>query len=114
MLTQVLTKEPPLERVPPQVRKPLERCLEKHRKRRRSDIGDAMGMVDQGSIAQARARTTWVPWAIAALALASLTGCGVIHLRESLSVFDAVELSMDAPPDTSFVSPYGGNAPSVD
>jgi Tol biopolymer transport system component len=31
-----------------------------------------------------------------------ITGFGVIHLRES----------MEAPPDTSFVSPYGGNAPS--
>lgn len=62
----------------------------------------------------ARARTTWVPWAIAAVALASLTGFGVIHLRESPSVFDAVEFSMEAPPDTSFVSPYGGNAPSPD
>src|SRR6516225_3826421 len=45
-LAQVLTKEPPLERVPPQVRKLLRRCLEKDPKGRLRDIGDARDLLE--------------------------------------------------------------------
>jgi Tol biopolymer transport system component len=113
-LAQVLTKEPDLDRVPPQVRRLLRRCLEKDPKRRLRDVGDAIALVDQVSIAQPRARTTWVPWTIAALALASLVALGVIHFRESPAAFDAVEFSIEAPPETNFVNYYGGYAPSPD
>src|SRR6516225_5268379 len=47
-LAQVLTREPDLHRVPPQVRRLLQRCLEKDPKRRLRDIGDAIGLVDTG------------------------------------------------------------------
>jgi serine/threonine protein kinase len=115
-LAQVLTKEPDLTRVPPQARRLLGRCLEKTPKQRLRDIGDAVPLVDQGPIApaQGKARATWVPWTIAALALASLAALGVIYFRESSPAFDAVQFSMEAPPDTSFVNPYAGYAPSPD
>jgi Tol biopolymer transport system component len=115
-LAQVLTKEPDLTRVPPQARRLLSRCLEKAPKQRLRDIGDAVALVDQGPIApaQAKARTTWALSAIAALALASLAALGVIHFREPRPAFDAVEFSVEAPPDTSFINPYGGYAPSPD
>jgi serine/threonine-protein kinase len=45
-LAQVLTKEPDLKRVPPQVWKLLRRCLEKDPKRRLRDIGDAGDLVE--------------------------------------------------------------------
>jgi serine/threonine-protein kinase len=83
-LAQVLTKEPDLTRVPPQARRLLGRCLEKAPKQRLRDIGDAVALVDQGPIAPAlaKARTTWVLSAIAALALASLAARGVLDFRE--------------------------------
>src|SRR5262249_34112705 len=46
-LAQVLTKEPDLERVPPQLRKLVRRCLEKNPKRRLRDIGDARYLVEE-------------------------------------------------------------------
>jgi hypothetical protein len=46
-LAQVLTKEPPLERVPTQVRKLLRRCLEKDPKRRLRDIGEARYLLEE-------------------------------------------------------------------
>jgi serine/threonine protein kinase len=45
-LAQVLTREPDLERVPPQARRLLRRCLEKDPKRRLRDIGEAPYLLD--------------------------------------------------------------------
>jgi serine/threonine-protein kinase len=62
-LAQVLTKEPPLERVPPQMRKLLRRCLEKDPKQRLRDIGEARYLLDepaaQLTIAPAWSRLDW-------------------------------------------------------
>jgi serine/threonine protein kinase len=45
---QVLTKEPDLEHMPPQVRKLLWRCLEKDPKKRLRDIGEARFLLEGG------------------------------------------------------------------
>jgi serine/threonine-protein kinase len=68
-LAQVLTKEPELERVPRQARKLLGRCLEKDPKRRLRDIGEARFLLESGTEVptQAEARTTKLPWAVAAV-----------------------------------------------
>jgi len=113
-LAQVLTKEPDLNRVPSQVQRLLRRCLEKDPKRRLRDIGDAIALIDTGQIivGAAKPRPAWISRAIAGLAVASLVALGLIHFRESPPALEAVRFSLDPPPDTSFVSPFGSLAVS--
>ena len=115
-LAQVLTKEPDLEKTPQQARRLLRRCLEKDPKQRLRDIGDAMALLDTAptTAAPAKLRQTWFPWGITALALAGLAALGLIHFRESPPAPEAIEFSMEAPSDASFINPYGGYAPSPD
>jgi dipeptidyl aminopeptidase/acylaminoacyl peptidase len=74
----ILTKEPDRALLPrdtsPNLRRLIDRCLEKDPKRRLRDIGEARILLEQpaetpGHVAQERRRLTWVPWAIAAVAL---------------------------------------------
>ena len=88
-LAQVLTKEPPWERVPPQVRRLLQRCLEKDPKRRLRDIGEARYLVEESgtevprSVETRRLRHLW-PAVAAVLAMisAALGWMAWQHLRE--------------------------------
>jgi serine/threonine protein kinase len=113
-LAQVLTREPDLHRVPPHVRRLLQRCLEKDPKRRLRDIGDAIGLVDTGqsSPVAAKPRPAWIPWAVAGLAVASLVALGLAHFRESPPALESVRFSLDPSPDTSFINPFGALAVS--
>jgi serine/threonine protein kinase len=81
-LAQVLTKEPPLERVPPQARKLLRRCLEKDPKLRLRDIGEARHLLENETApAPPRSRREW----LAAAALAPSVALGYFawkHFRE--------------------------------
>jgi serine/threonine-protein kinase len=72
-LAQVLTKEPPLERVPPQVRRLLGACLQKDPKQRLKDIGDAKPLLaGKSATAPSRSRLGWVAAAMFALVAAGL------------------------------------------
>src|SRR5439155_11701831 len=81
-LAQVLTKEPDLERVLPQVRKLLRRCLEKDPKQRLRDIGDARSLLEEvgstillpvpGSAPARRERLVWIAIAVAAVLIVAL------------------------------------------
>jgi serine/threonine protein kinase/Tol biopolymer transport system component len=113
-LAQVLTKETDFNRVPPQVRRLLQRCLEKDPKRRLRDVGDVKALLVTEQTAPAKPRRTWFPWAVAALAVASLAVVVLIHFREASPGFEAVQFALEAPPDTTFANPYGGYAPSPD
>jgi eukaryotic-like serine/threonine-protein kinase len=65
-LAQVLTKEPDLERVPPNVRKLLRRCLEKDPKQRLRDIGEARYLLDEPVVhAPSRPRLGIAAWVAA-------------------------------------------------
>jgi serine/threonine protein kinase/Tol biopolymer transport system component len=82
-LAQVLTKEPPLERVPQKVQRLLGECLQKDPKLRLRDIGDAKRFLD-GTPHPARpaallSRLGWVSAAVLAVAFGLL---GWRHLRE--------------------------------
>jgi len=62
-LAAVLRHEPDWDRVPPQVRRLLQRCLEKDPKKRLRDIGDAMALVEDSPAAPPRRSV--LPWALA-------------------------------------------------
>ena len=86
-LAQILTKEPDLERVPSQVRRLLEECLQKDPKLRLRDIGDARRLLDE----PARERQSAPVWSkrawplLATLLAAVAAALGLVawtHVRE--------------------------------
>jgi Tol biopolymer transport system component len=82
-LAQVLTKEPPLERVPQKVQRLLGECLQKDPKLRLRDIGDARRFLDRTSQPARpdalRSKLSWVFVAVLAVAFGLLSWR---HLRE--------------------------------
>jgi serine/threonine protein kinase len=85
-LAQVLTKEPPLERVPVQVRKLLRRCLEKDPKQRLRDIGEARFLLDENPAAPTFAsKPRRLAWGVAAVSAVISIVLGLVagrHFRE--------------------------------
>ncbi len=71
-LAAVLTKEPPLDKLPTRVRRLLRACLKKDPRERLSNIGDWRLLLDDDSAgAPSRpVRVRWIPWAIAAALVA--------------------------------------------
>jgi serine/threonine protein kinase len=81
-LAKVLTKEPDLGRVAPQVRKLLRRCLEKVPKKLPRDIGEAQYLLEEAS--QGKAPAMWNPWAVPAVAFAlAAVILAFIHFRQA-------------------------------
>jgi len=105
-LAQVLTKEPDLERVLPQVRKLLRRCLEKDPKQRLRDIGDARSLLEEveagptivlpvpRSAPARRERLVWIAsLAVAAVLIVALAIPAARHLREAPPAEMRVEIN---------------------
>jgi serine/threonine-protein kinase len=83
-LAQVLAKEPPLERVTPQVRKLLGACLQKDPKQRLRDIGDAKRLLAEETVT-APSRSLFGIAMAATLAVVA-TGLGIGWWRATLPV----------------------------
>jgi len=85
-LAQVLTKEPDLSAIPPRVRPMLERCLERDRKKRLRDIGDAFGIQETAPapILEVRRSVPWW-WIIPAVALLIASGAIAAWLLRTTS-----------------------------
>jgi len=128
-LAQVLTREPELEAlpasVPPAIRRLLRRCLERNPKNRLHDIADARIVIDDvasgrslepavASAATTRSRFAWLPWSIAAAAVALAAGLFVTRgpkaqrpamLRFSISSASGASIASGA--GSSAISPDG-------
>jgi serine/threonine-protein kinase len=112
-LAQVLTKEPDLGRVPPQLRKLSRRCLEKDPKCRLRDIGDVRFMLDERS-ATSPSRS-WLGISVGVAAGALVIGLGTlsfIHLRETPPKKTVLRYTISQPwitsfPDNFAISPDG-------
>jgi Tol biopolymer transport system component len=99
-LAQVLTKEPPLERVPPQVRRLLGRCLEKDSKKRLRDIGEARYLLEDSRQPARPPALRWL-WAVAVLLFLALAGLAFVHFREALAPQRTLRLSVALPDNTT-------------
>jgi eukaryotic-like serine/threonine-protein kinase len=80
-LARVLTKDPDLERVPVKARRLLQSCLQKDPKQRLRDIGDAWRQLEETP--QAKAGTTKLSWAIAAVLAAAAATLAYVYFREA-------------------------------
>src|SRR5580704_18560563 len=97
-LAAVLTLEPDWNKVPPQFRVLLKRCLEKDPKKRLRDIGDAMPLIGTKEIGtkeignkeianedtaaagtRRSSRLGWMPWAVAAVFALAALALAAIH-----------------------------------
>jgi Tol biopolymer transport system component len=110
-LAQVLTKHPDLDKIPPQARKLLRRCLEKDPKKRLRDIGEAQYLLEEPAPLKPEAATApshslsgWVAWGAAALLLLAVTALGFVHFRERPPTQQSLRLQMTLP----------GNVPTRD
>jgi serine/threonine protein kinase len=68
-LASVLTKEPDWEKVPAKVQPLLCRCVEKDRKKRLRDIGDAFALLETAPASAPLKQRSWLAWSAAALFL---------------------------------------------
>jgi Tol biopolymer transport system component/predicted Ser/Thr protein kinase len=115
-LAAVVRDKPDLSAVPAEVRRLLEKCLEKDPKKRLRDISGVQLLLESESPVevQSRPRSTRWPLAVAAAAVAGLASIAFIHFRETAPESQAVMFSVDAPADSSFYLQYGGFAASPD
>jgi Tol biopolymer transport system component len=115
VLAAVLTQEPDLSKVPPQVRKLLGRCLEKDPQRRLRDIGDAMALVEEEApalVAPSR-RSLAGPnfaWIVASVLflLAAAAGFGWWRAMQPVE-HPLTRLDVDLGQDVSLALNYGDN-----
>ena len=92
-IAALLTTEPSWDLVPPVTQPLLRRCLTKDPKRRLRDVGDIDLLLDAAPVTTGAARS-WVPWAVAALLLATLGPIALLHFRERPSVGDPVRFQI--------------------
>jgi Tol biopolymer transport system component len=112
-LASVVRDKPDLSTVPSEVRRLLERCLEKDPKKRLRDISGVALLLELQTAHRESKPAKW-PWAVAAVAVLGLAALGAIHFREAPPPVQAVQFSLEAPGDAQFANRYGGYAPSPD
>jgi eukaryotic-like serine/threonine-protein kinase len=123
-LAAVMRDKPDLSTVPAEVRRVLEKCLEKDPKKRLRDISGVQLLLESvtpalSAEAQPQGSTRSHKWPFratvaVAVALAALAGIAVVHFRETTPEAHAVMFSMDPPPGLDFANQYGAIAPSPD
>ena len=118
-LAAVVRDRPDLSAAPPQVRRLIEKCLEKDPKKRLRDISGVALLLEtapgsQPQTAPSVARSNRWPWAVAAAAVAGLGALAFVHFRETPPEQQAIKFILDAPPESSFFDQYGGFAVSPD
>jgi len=113
ILAAVLKEEPDLSGIPARVHPVLRRCLVKDPRHRLRDIGDAMPLLEGAPEAApevAEVRRNWLPWGVAALAIAGLAALSLVHLRETPPEARLMTTSITAPENAGFTP---GNPPAL-
>ena len=114
-LASVVKDQPDLSGVPANVRRLLERCLEKDPKKRLRDIGDLDLLLEEASAppaatAPSRSRLGWVAWAVAGVMTLALAALAFFHFREQPLEHQVLQYTL-APPTSNIsnmaVSPDG-------
>ena len=113
-LAAVLRHEPDLEQVPPKVRRLLKSCLQKDRKQRLHDIGDASQLLDEDSTSESapgRVLKSTSLWKVVSAVLAvALAGLAAVDLRETPPRLLPARLQIPVPEKMTF---FDGSAPSI-
>src|SRR5665213_2736905 len=110
ILASVIREEPLLEKVPPQVRRLMRRCLEKDPQKRLRHIGDVMALLDDASAAPvsaspvpARKRSLKFVWvALACVLSAAAAGSVAWFLKPAAASRTVTRFSIVLPPGQHF------------
>src|SRR5262249_27216061 len=119
-LASVVRDKADLSAVPSDLRGLLDRCLEKDPKKRLRDISSVALLLEleKGPTpAEGSKRSSKWPWLAeggAVAAVAGLAVLGAVHFRETPQPSQAIQFTMDPPPESSFIDQYGGFAASPD
>ncbi len=107
-LSNVLTRQPDLERVPASVRPLLRSCLEQDARRRLRDIGDAWRLLEEP--APARPQRNSLPWATAAIATAvaalAVWNWSRMPLPVEAPLEPSVRIALDLGPELSVATEF--------
>jgi serine/threonine protein kinase/Tol biopolymer transport system component len=99
---------------PDSIRRLLRRCLQRDRKRRLRDIGDAIVEIDESSTEPGHApsatagpvdRRRWLPWICVSVLVLGMLTLGSIHWREAPPDRRAVQVEIHAPEGLTLGSP---------
>jgi Tol biopolymer transport system component len=112
-LASVVRDKADLSAAPAELRGLLQRCLEKDPKKRLRDISGVTLLLEMQTARVETRRSIW-PWVFAAAAVAGLAALAFVHFRETAPVPQAVQFSLEPPPDSTFADEYGGFAASPD
>jgi Tol biopolymer transport system component len=102
-IAAILRDQPDLTRVPVQLRRLLERCLEKDPRRRLRDIGDVWALLDQPAPAMLPPASTapwWrraLPWGVAAVATIGAVLVSIAHFTEARPLSRLVRFQIQVP-----------------
>jgi Tol biopolymer transport system component len=102
-IADVLTKQPDIDKAPPQVRRLLRRCLEKDPKQRLRDIGEARWHIETRGTEvpqQAKFRARWALLALAGVLAAALVTVSFLYFNKPPTA--TYRLSVLPPKGTSF------------
>jgi len=114
IVASVLTKEPGLERTPPQVRRLLRSYLKKNPRHRLRDIGDAWELLEQGG-PETNTRKRRTPWIAATLLLTVVAAVAAIGWWRAAKSIELplqipMRLDFDLGPDVTIGSSIGPTA----
>jgi Tol biopolymer transport system component len=110
-IAAVVKEQPDLDQAPAEVRRLLRKCLEKDRRRRLRDIGDAWDLLDEPAarglpLRVARWRTL-APWVLAAAFALVAAAATIFYLRVPVATPALVRFEIQAPLEA------GGSTPSI-
>jgi Tol biopolymer transport system component len=103
ILAAVIKEEPKLNRVPPQVRRLLNKCLAKDPSQRLRDIGDVWLLLDDevATPTAAPARPSKAGWIAAGMLLIALGAVSFLYFREARAPGRVMRLLIDLPENSS-------------
>jgi eukaryotic-like serine/threonine-protein kinase len=109
VLAAVIRETPSLEGAPVSVHTLLRRCLEKDPKQRLRDIGDVWALLQTEPIrqAQAKSRTGWLGWALAAMMAVAAGAALWAPWRTPAPLPEVFAYRLPMPPQTSYVHSGG-------
>jgi len=118
-IAAVVRDKPDLSAAPPEVRRVLERCLEKDPRKRLRDISGVQLLLETTASPTPQMKApsgtwTWLPSAIALVAVVAFAAIAFIHFREAAPELQGVTFLMSPPPDSVFTNEYGALAASPD